>query len=85
MLSEAFLSTNAEHVVICEDETGESLSIAQGGSKKAHRGVAGSKDISKEVSELPTSPTKWFLWSSAGVLTAILNRIIGRVPGEDVR
>ena len=64
--------------MIREDETGESLLITQGGSKKAHRGVAGSKDISKEVSELPTSPTKWLLWSSAGVLTAILNRITNR-------
>ena len=82
---EAFPSTNAEHVVICEDETGKPLSIAQGGSKKAHGDIVGSKDISSEMSELPTFPTKWLLRSSAGVLAAILNKIIGRVLGEDVR
>ena len=67
-----------------QGETGEPLSTTKEGSEKSHDGDAVSKDIPKETSKLPASPTKRFLRTSAGVFTGILNKITGGVLGEYV-
>ena len=77
-------STNTEHAVTHQGGTGEPLSTTKEGPERGHSDNADSQNIPKEMSELPTLPTKWLLRTSAGVLTAILNKIIGRVLGEDV-
>ena len=77
-------STNTEHAVTHQGETGELLSTTKEGPEKGHGGDADSKDIPKEMSRLPALPTKWFLRTSAGVFTGILNKIRGGVLGEYV-
>ena len=81
---EALPSTNTEHAVTRQGETGEPLSTTKEVPEKGHGDDADSKNIPEEMTSLPASPTKRFLRTSAGVFTGFLNKITGGVLGEYV-